>query len=120
MNEYEIIKTFNQEYIALVTMCNSYAPLQYLEVIESDLIKQNIFGSVLLDQILHVGNTDERFILIEINENGINRSSIKFIRVSKKSFFRKLTCDLLVKENLLDTSILSSIQKKMIIKGLVI
>ena len=118
MNAYNIIFTSGESFDALVTICNSDAPLQYLANIEKELINRNFTGSILIDQILHVGNSDERFISLYLDRNGIGKDSIKFEKIPKQSQFRVLSCNFLKDRQLIEASILSSIQKKMIRKGL--
>ncbi|MDO9517416.1 MAG: type II toxin-antitoxin system RnlB family antitoxin [Methanosarcinaceae archaeon] len=118
MNAYNIVFTSNESFDALVTICNSNAPLQYLETIEKELSSCNFVGNVLMDQILHVGNTDERFLSFNLDRSGIIKDSIRFVKISKTSVFREISCKFLNDEQLIEASILSELQKKMIRNGL--
>ena len=120
MKEYNILKLdSNEEYVNLIIMCNANSPFDYMEMIKDDLIKSNIEGKIIIDQILHVGNTNKRFIGIDY-KNGNLEINHDFVNISKGSLLRKVSCDYLKENKLIDYSILTSIQKRMIIKGIAI
>jgi hypothetical protein len=119
MKNYKITNLNEQsDYIALVTMYNSESPLTYLSDIEEELLNQKKYGDILIDQILHSGNTEDRFILASVTRYGIDEHTIKYVYIEKSSDFRKLSCSYLRSDCILEFSILSSIQKKMIAKGI--
>ncbi|BES64791.1 hypothetical protein SANA_12300 [Gottschalkiaceae bacterium SANA] len=118
MNAYTIFLKSTEGFKVLITMRNSEAPLQYFRSIERELSELDVSGEVLLDQMLHVGNTEERFISMIIKGKNIDESSLRFVRLKKSSEYRQLTCKLLKEERLVENSILSKIQKKMILKGM--
>ncbi len=118
MNNYNINFLKCSDYSALVILCNSDSPLQYLEDIATDLRDNLIEGNILIDQILHSGNNEERFIECKFDQGMFTRNSFKFVRIPKDSEFRKKTCNFLSETSLIEYSILSSIQKKMINKGI--
>lgn len=74
--------------------------------------------TILFDQILHVGNTEKRFMTFQFNGNEINNGDFVIIRKDNK--IRKLTCDFLNDAGLVDSSVLTSIQSRMIKKGIAI
>lgn len=120
MNDYYINYLNGESHKVLITLFNSDSPLEYLQEIEKRLMSEKIYGNVLIDQILHVGNTQERFLSIYIDQNGFAKDTIEILNVPKESIYRKLSCDFLKKTDELEFSILSSVQKKMIRKGIVI
>lgn len=114
VKEYNIIRLEeNLEYSNLVIMCNANSPLDYIQIIKEDLAKIKTNGKVLIDQILHVGNTNKRFISLDYKSN-----EIQFVDIPKKELYRKISCDYLRESNLVEYSILTSIQKRMIKKGM--
>ncbi len=117
MNKYEIIKTPQMDYSALVILYTSDSLFFFVNELIEDLEAKNISGNVLIDQIMHSGNNDERFILLRLNEK---KENYKYIPISKKSEYRILSCSHLRKKDIINNSILSSTQSKMIKKGLVI
>lgn len=75
---------------------------------------------IIIDQILHIGNNSERFIYLEINHSEVSKSSIKFIQIPKNDKIRELSRDVLISYDLIDFSILTTIQKNMLNKGIAI
>ncbi len=106
-----------QEYIYLVILCDSRSPYDYIKDIAHDILKKES-GSVLIDQILHVGNTDKRFISFTLNDGELHGGAIAAI--PKGSPYRKTTCEFLKENSVMDGSILTSTQKRMINKGIAI
>lgn len=121
MKMYDIIKLQNLEYDGLVIMCNANSPIDSLSSIYMELKNQNVEGKILIDEILHVGNTDKRFIGFEFKHNQDQRDiEMKFVNLRKDNILRKISCEYLRENNLVQYSILSSIQKRMIDKGIAI
>ena len=106
-----------QTYAYLIIICTPHSPYDYIGDISKNLdaAKQ---GTILVDQILHVGNTEKRFMTFQFNGNEINNGD--FVSVKKDSKIRKLTCDFLNDTGLVDTPTLTSIQSKKKKKGIVI
>lgn len=121
MKMYDIIKLDNLEYNSLVIICNANSPVDYLPSIYNELKEKNIEGKILIDEILHVGNTNKRFISFEF-DNDISLKDIKmnFVNIKKDNELRKISCEYLRKNDLLEYSILSSIQKRMMRRGIAI
>lgn len=120
MKEYDIIKLENQNVIlVLIRTCES--PFEYLPEISDDLKKLNYSGKVIFDEMLHSGNTDERFISCIFEDGGFAAESFQFIAVKKKAPIRKFLCDYLQSEKeYLHSSGLTSSQQKLIEKNFVI
>lgn len=118
---YEIIELENSEYNSLVIMCNANSPINYLSSIYNELKKKNVNGKILVDEILHVGNTCKRFISFEFDNNlSLDDIKMNFVNIKKDNELRKISCDYLRQNDLLEYSILSSIQKRMIGRGITI
>lgn len=119
MKMYDIIKLQNSEYASLVIICNAKSPVDYLSSIYSELKEKNISGKIVIDEILHVGNNNKRFISFNFNSTeSIEQIELNFVNIKKDNELRKITCDYLRENNLLEYSILTSIQKRMITKGI--
>lgn len=113
---YEMLKLTNDEYSYLVVMCNTVSPCN----IVNELIKVAELpkGRIIVDQFLHVGNTDKRFWMFEYEDNKITISN--FVHVKKDSDYRRKSCEILRNNIELENSILTTIQKRMIKKGIII
>lgn len=126
MKNYNIINLDkNEQYRFYVIISSSISPLAFLQNILEDISNYNQDGNILIDQILHVGNNDKRFICIDYKSTGQvsdknDESMVHFVNIPKDDIYRKLSCQYLKNSELLDYSILSSIQKRMINKGIVI
>lgn len=107
----------NSNFNALLLLANSDAPLTPIGEIEKAVLKLGN-GRILIDQILHSGNTDERFISLDIVGGKVNPSTIHFYFVPKGNDIRDVSRKILRDYNLIEFSILSSIQKRMLEKGI--
>lgn len=117
IKSYEILKLTNDEYnYFLVIMCNAVSPYNII----NDLIKniETPKGKIIIDQFLHVGNTDKRFWSVEYENREITISN--FVHIKKDSNYRRKSCKFLKDRIELENSILTNIQKRMIKKGLTI
>lgn len=105
------------EYKFLIIRISSDALLSEKNEIVLDLKLKNIEkGKVLLDTLLHSGNTDERFV--EAYFDGEKFTSLKYIVIEKRHTIREKTCQILRNiPNSIEYSILSNTQKKLIQKG---
>lgn len=106
-----------QRYACLVIICTSHSPYDYIGDISKKLDATKP-GTILIDQILHVGNTKKRFMSFQFNGNELKNGD--FVNINKDSEIRKLTCNFLNDTGLVDSSILTSIQSRMIKKGIAI
>ena len=67
--KYKIVPLENEQtYSYLVIMCTSHSPYDYISDIYQKLDASKA-GFILIDQILHVGNTEKRFISFQFNGN---------------------------------------------------
>lgn len=115
---YKIVPLENEQmYVYLIILCSSNSPYDYIGDISKKLDTAKS-GAILIDQILHVGNTEKRFMAFQYNGNEIKNGD--FVTIKKDSKIRKLTCDFLNTSGLIDDSILTSIQSRMIKKGIAI
>lgn len=120
MKEFNILSLYNNEYSALITMCISESPLNYLLDIEEELKEKKLYGNMIIDQILHSGNNEERFLTFYFDKDVNKQLILKFVSIPKTTNVRRIACENLMNLDLLNYSILSSIQRRMIEKGIVI
>lgn len=118
MNKFYVTELISDtKFNSLLLLTNSDAPLTPVSDIEKAISKLDN-GRILIDQILHSGNTDERFISLDVEGGKVNQSSIAFYQVPKGNNIRDVSRKILCDYNLIEFSILSSIQKKMLEKGI--
>ena len=122
MNDYKIVSIDSDEYDVIIFSEEQRHPLSNLEEIELELMKLNLKNNkVLFDMILCRGNTSDRFIEFKIDGNKLIKSSMSILEIGKKHNIRKLSANILNdNKEMLENSILTSIQKKMILKGIAI
>ena len=122
MKTYDIIRIENEDYKFIVFSTTYESPLAYAEEISKDLSYYNIKeAKVIFDMLLNMGNESDRFTEAYFDGNKFDISSFKSIDVSKKSKLRKISCNYFkTNMELLEYSILNSMQKKMLAHGLTI
>ena len=62
MNDFNIIDIENEEFNILILMMTCDSPFDYITEIAEQLNNKQFKGSVIIDEMLHSGNSDERFI----------------------------------------------------------
>ena len=115
---YKIVPLENQEYAYLIILCNANSPYDYINDILKELDSKSS-EKVLIDQMLHVGNNEKRFITFKCDgQNSVSEK--QFVRIKKDSPLRRTSCEFFRGNEVIENSILSSVQKRMIKKGIVI
>jgi hypothetical protein len=121
MKNFEIYNTAGNEYDKLIVLTSFEAPLVYKRDYENSLLSIGYKGLVLIDQLLHCGNTDERFIKAEFDGLHFVKGSFEFVKISHKSHLRKFICDLLTSDSsFIEMTILNDVQKNLILNGIAI
>lgn len=121
MKRYDI-NIFNKENKYIIFSTTYISPLEFIKDIEKELNKIiNNSSEVFFDFLLSSGNGNERFGKIVYNGDSFDMNSFEFINIPKKSDLRAFSINYYRnKEENLENSILTSVQKKMIKKGIVI
>ena len=122
MKDYKIVSIDYEEYGVIIYSEARRHPLSNIGEIEQDLEKLNLKeNKILFDMILCRGNTTDRFIECKFDGSSLIKSSMTVLSLSKKHDIRKLSTDNLVdNKEMVENSNLTSIQKKMILKGITI
>ncbi len=118
MSEVNIIELSNEfKYSACVVLQTHLSLHEIKPVLEHQLTE--LQGKIVLDTLFHSGNVEDRFIEVEIKNGQINWSTVKVASIGKHNEIRSLVARH-IKDNLelINSSILSSIQKKLISKGI--
>ena len=102
-------------------MKTSEPPFDYLAEIEASLRERCYIGVVMIDELLHSGNTEERFIQGYFDGVQFDSGKFAFEPVPKKSKLREPVCFYLYQDReSLEYSILTTRQQKMIEHGCII
>ena len=104
-------ETYDCTHLVILCRCNS--PFEHIDNIRKDLGRVK-HGSILIDQLLHAGNRNCRFL--SVNDKGL----MDFVHVPKKSFIRRKSQEFLLDSGLINDSTLTSIQQRMMQKGIII
>lgn len=121
MKKYEI-NVLSEENKCIIFSTTYVSPLDFINDIENELRRiVNYSVEVVFDFLLSSGNSQERFGRINYTGSEFDMRSFQFINVSKKNDLRKVSANYYKdKDQNLENSILTSIQKKMIKKGIAI
>ena len=108
---------FMTDYSYLLVFKSYTAPSHWLN--REPIFDSNFSGNVILDRMLHVGNSIDRFVAYEV----VNGKILDFkgfpLEFNRKSPIRILANDVYRKyPNIVENSILNSNQKKLLLYGL--
>lgn len=99
-----------------------YSSTDYIKHI-TDSVKERDRDTMvfLFDNLLNQGNNEERYIKIIWNYKEDEIKEMNWVNISKKDEIRKISLEYYKdQKELIENSILNSVQKKMILKGIVI
>lgn len=125
MKNYKAFKIRPLEYndYKFIIFSESYeTPFSHLDKISRELKKSKTANcKVIFDMLFNMGNTSERFAEAIFDGSQFINSTFKYVKIDKKNQLRKCSVEFFKKKpEILDCSILNSIQKKMINKGIAI
>ena len=117
--DYEVIGLADDsDYECLIVLLQSDSPYIYLEKIARKMKNMKDNQKVLIDEITHVGNTEKRFIEFVMLNGKLTNG--KFVRIPKNSKYRALSCGFLKNKCIVEGTAVTSIQSRMINKGIII
>lgn len=122
MKNYKIVSVDCEDYDVIIYSEELNHPLSILKEVETELKSMKLQSDkILFDMILCRGNSSDRFIEGKFDGSVIIKNSISVLKVDKKNTIRKMSTQLLLNNReMVENSILTSIQKKMILKGIAI
>ena len=122
MKDYKIVPVDCEDYDVIIYSEELNHPLSILKEVETELKSMKLQSDkILFDMILCRGNSSDRFIEGKFDGSVIIKNSISVLKVDKKNTIRKMSAQLLLNNReIVENSILTSIQKKMILKGIAI
>ncbi|HHW89812.1 MAG TPA: hypothetical protein GX745_02770 [Clostridiales bacterium] len=116
MKEYLIYKLPNNKYDLFIIGLDYHNVLYYCEQLEKDINLKD--GILLIDQLLQTGNAKNRFVEYNVKNYKIDFYSAKNIILPSNSKYRRITSKILKHYfDILENSILSDNQKKLINEG---
>lgn len=121
MSDFEILKIDDEKYNMLIIMKTYEAPLKYLDEMAKLLKELQFRGIVLIDELMHSGNNNDRFIKGYFDGENFDDNAFSFEIIDRRDEIRKYSSELLRNDpEIFDFSGLNDAQKKLIIKGLYI
>lgn len=121
MNDFEIINLEETELKILIIMKTCDSPFDYMDELQEQLRMIKFSGTFMIDELLHSGNNDERFISGFFDGDSFDNSKFKFENITKKNPIRNYVCQYLqVNLDVLEYSGLTEIQQKLISRGCVV
>lgn len=121
MNDFDIINLDDKEIKILVIMKTSDSPFDIVNELQEQLKTIDFSGSIIIDELLHSGNNEERFISGFFDGNSFDNSKFRFEYIAKKSVIRSYMCNYLKSDlEALNYSGLTDQQQKLISHGCVI
>lgn len=118
MNNFELINLNEENIKILIVMKTNESPFEFVKELEDKLTEIQFTGFVIIDELLHSGNTEERFISGFFDGKSFDNSKFQFENVARKSLIRNYMCEYLQSdEDLLLQSGLTFKQQKLILKG---
>lgn len=115
---FEIIEIDSiSDYSYLLVLKSHTAPSYWLKT--EKIFNLNFSGQIILDRMLHVGNSKDRFIIYSICDGNIQDSNGRALDLERKNPLRVLSNSVLRNyPELVSNSILNSSQKKLLLHGL--
>lgn len=116
--EFNIVITNDFKYSVIIIDKTSEPPTYLLSKLKDELISNGVSGHILIDSLLYSGNSSERFIEANFLDGNFDEGSFQFVDIERGNIIRKITSDYLRKnEELINFSILSTMQKRLVAKG---
>lgn len=121
MNEFDIVYLDEMDAKVLIIMKTSESPFDFIMEIQERLKAMEFAGLFVIDELLHSGNNDERFISGYFDGDSFDNSKFRFEEIAKKSIIRSYMCDYLKTDlEVLNYSSLTERQQKLISLGCII
>lgn len=118
-NEYfDILEIENDSNSCLLLIFKSYtSPIYHLK--NEELFSEDFSGEIILDRMLHVGNSKDRFIKYSINNGKLEDDSGIVTIFERKSNVRRSANEMYRKyPKMISSSILNESQKKLLLHGI--
>ncbi len=121
MDNFDIVNLNDKDGKLLIVMKTSDSPFDFVNELQEQLKIIGFSGLLVIDELLHSGNTKERFISGFFDGESFDLSKFRFEEVAKKSVIRSYICEYLKADReILNDSSLTDKQQKLISHGCVI
>ncbi len=121
MEYFDIVNLDDQDIKILVVMKTSDSPFDFVKELQEQLKMMEYSGLFIIDELLHSGNNEERFIRGFFDGYSFDNSKFRFEKIAKRSVIRSYICNYLKSDlEVLNYSSLTDKQQKLISHGCVI
>lgn len=122
MKQFKIVPLEGKEYDIIVFSQSYESPFSCLDEITKEIREISVSNArILFDTLLSSGNTNERFAEACYTDDNFVLGSFQFVEISKKDQLRKYCAEFFCENReILEFSILTPIQKKLLSKGITI
>lgn len=121
MDNFKIISLNETEIKILIVMKTCDSPFDFVSEIQEQLQVIHFSGVFVIDELLHSGNNEERFISGFFDGKAFDNSKFKYVNIGKKSPVRNYVCEYLQSDlEVLKYSSLTEKQQKLISHGCII
>ena len=118
MTNYDIFNVEEQDVKLVIVMKTSESPFDYAADIQEQLKNRGFVGTFLIDELLHSGNTDERFIKGFFDGEEFDKGKFTFEQIARRNKIRDFACQYLRSDiDVLNYSCLTERQQKLISHG---
>lgn len=121
MNNFDIVNLDEKDKKILIVMKTCDSPFDFVDELQEQLEIMEYSGVFVIDELLHSGNNEERFISGFFDGKSFDNSKFKFESIEKKNVIRNYICEYLKSDlDVLKYSSLTERQQKLISHGCVI
>lgn len=121
MNNFDIVNLNETDIKILIVMKTCDSPFDFVNELQEELKIIQFSGAFVIDELLHSGNNEERFISGFFDGKSFDNSKFKFESIEKKSKLRNYICEYLKSDlDVLKYSSLTEKQQKLISHGCII
>lgn len=121
MDNFDIVSLDEKDRKILIMMKICDSPFDFVDELQEQLKIIGFSGAFVIDELLHSGNNEERFISGFFDGESFDNSKFKFESIEKKCMIRSYICEYLKSDlDVLKYSSLTERQQKLIAHGCVI
>ena len=118
MTNYDIFNVEEQDVKLVIVMKTGESPFDYAADIQEQLKNRGFVGAFLIDELLHSGNNDERFIKGFFDGEEFDKGKFVFEQIERSNKIRDFACQYLRSDmDVLNYSCLTERQQKLISHG---
>lgn len=118
MTNYDIFNVEEQDVKLVIVMKTSESPFDYAADLQEQLKNRGFVGAFLIDELLHSGNNDERFIKGFFDGEEFDKEKFTFEQIARRNKIRDFACQYLRSDmDVLNYSCLTERQQKLISHG---